>query len=518
MKHYGMTTPELIGWLRLCRPGSVIGPQQNFLQDMEKRMFREGDAYRRRMAEAGLPTSPPGVAPRESEGTGTSDPGTPHRRDLVGDERAVRLRARHADLARRHPRRRRLAGAIRCAISRPAPPGGASTHPLFPLPRAAGQASPRPPAGGSSRGRARPAGARAPRRRWAASRRRSRRASAAAETTALRVPEPAPRAAAPLFSPSLAGTAGDDPPDGGEGEGGGPREEGDGRRTFGRRIRLPPLPRRSRCAIFGWRAGAGETFGEAWCGLGVPSTCVTGISKLRRHERSVRPSEGAARAREGLEGSVRRLRHRGPAAGLRRVRSAHDQADGDPEDRTATAAPAGTPRASPRPPSRPRAPPPTARPTRPTAPTPTRRAVRVGGGGVDVGDDRLEELEPTTKDDATLDDSSPGRRPGENGWPRPRRRRRRRVHRRGRGHREVALHPRASRSRGRAAAEPGPARAPPPARRRPTRRPAPPRSAARARAWARSSWIRRGWWSSRTPRPRRRPQPSAVPSRSPQGE
>ena len=29
---------------------------------------------------------------------------------------------------------------------------------------------------------------------------------------------------------------------------------------------------------FGWRAGAGETFGEAWCGLGVPSTCVTGIN------------------------------------------------------------------------------------------------------------------------------------------------------------------------------------------------------------------------------------------------
>ena len=31
----------------LCRPGSVIGPQQNFLGDMEKRMWREGEAYRR---------------------------------------------------------------------------------------------------------------------------------------------------------------------------------------------------------------------------------------------------------------------------------------------------------------------------------------------------------------------------------------------------------------------------------------------------------------------------------------
>jgi len=36
MKHHGLTYTELIGWLRLCRPGSVIGPQQNFLADMEK--------------------------------------------------------------------------------------------------------------------------------------------------------------------------------------------------------------------------------------------------------------------------------------------------------------------------------------------------------------------------------------------------------------------------------------------------------------------------------------------------
>ena len=47
MKHFGITYYEIIGWLRLCRPGSVIGPQQNFLCDMEKRMWREGDAYRR---------------------------------------------------------------------------------------------------------------------------------------------------------------------------------------------------------------------------------------------------------------------------------------------------------------------------------------------------------------------------------------------------------------------------------------------------------------------------------------
>ena len=28
MKHYGFTANECIGWLRVARPGSVIGPQQ----------------------------------------------------------------------------------------------------------------------------------------------------------------------------------------------------------------------------------------------------------------------------------------------------------------------------------------------------------------------------------------------------------------------------------------------------------------------------------------------------------
>ena len=31
MKHYKFTAPEAIGWLRVCRPGSVIGPQQDYL-------------------------------------------------------------------------------------------------------------------------------------------------------------------------------------------------------------------------------------------------------------------------------------------------------------------------------------------------------------------------------------------------------------------------------------------------------------------------------------------------------
>lgn len=31
MKHYKFTAKEAIAWIRICRPGSVIGPQQHWL-------------------------------------------------------------------------------------------------------------------------------------------------------------------------------------------------------------------------------------------------------------------------------------------------------------------------------------------------------------------------------------------------------------------------------------------------------------------------------------------------------
>ncbi|XP_068624618.1 dual specificity protein phosphatase CDC14A-like [Battus philenor] len=48
MKHHGFTAREAIAWLRLCRPGSVIGHQQWFLENVQPRMHAEGEAYRRR--------------------------------------------------------------------------------------------------------------------------------------------------------------------------------------------------------------------------------------------------------------------------------------------------------------------------------------------------------------------------------------------------------------------------------------------------------------------------------------
>jgi protein-tyrosine phosphatase len=46
MKHYRFTAPECIAWMRICRPGMVIGPQQQFLQDLEQTMWQEGELMR----------------------------------------------------------------------------------------------------------------------------------------------------------------------------------------------------------------------------------------------------------------------------------------------------------------------------------------------------------------------------------------------------------------------------------------------------------------------------------------
>ncbi|KAH8063249.1 protein tyrosine/serine/threonine phosphatase [Aureococcus anophagefferens] len=47
MKHWGYSATECMGWMRVCRPGSVIGPQQQFILDAEDRLWREGDIFRR---------------------------------------------------------------------------------------------------------------------------------------------------------------------------------------------------------------------------------------------------------------------------------------------------------------------------------------------------------------------------------------------------------------------------------------------------------------------------------------
>lgn len=52
MKHHKFTAAESIAWLRICRPGSVIGPQQNFLEDRQAWCWLQGDTSRSRLKDA----------------------------------------------------------------------------------------------------------------------------------------------------------------------------------------------------------------------------------------------------------------------------------------------------------------------------------------------------------------------------------------------------------------------------------------------------------------------------------
>jgi cell division cycle 14 len=46
MKHWGWTAMETIAWLRICRPGSIIGHQQDWLCEKQEEMWKQGDEYR----------------------------------------------------------------------------------------------------------------------------------------------------------------------------------------------------------------------------------------------------------------------------------------------------------------------------------------------------------------------------------------------------------------------------------------------------------------------------------------
>jgi len=63
MKHFRLTAAEVIAWLRLARPGSVIGPQQHFLADVEQRLWRMGEIYRKQ--HGGPPPGGPIMLPSE---------------------------------------------------------------------------------------------------------------------------------------------------------------------------------------------------------------------------------------------------------------------------------------------------------------------------------------------------------------------------------------------------------------------------------------------------------------------
>lgn len=42
MKHYRIPAPAFIGWIRICRPGSILGAQQQFLNRVQELYFQKG--------------------------------------------------------------------------------------------------------------------------------------------------------------------------------------------------------------------------------------------------------------------------------------------------------------------------------------------------------------------------------------------------------------------------------------------------------------------------------------------
>ncbi|XP_043482418.1 dual specificity protein phosphatase CDC14B-like [Leptopilina heterotoma] len=47
IKHYRLNAREAIAWVRICRPGSIIAPQQKWLEEIESLLQRAGHFYRR---------------------------------------------------------------------------------------------------------------------------------------------------------------------------------------------------------------------------------------------------------------------------------------------------------------------------------------------------------------------------------------------------------------------------------------------------------------------------------------
>ncbi len=62
MKHHGFSARAAMGWLRVVRPGSVIGAQQQYLCDSEPAIRAAGDAFRRRRGAAAVRLGPGATA------------------------------------------------------------------------------------------------------------------------------------------------------------------------------------------------------------------------------------------------------------------------------------------------------------------------------------------------------------------------------------------------------------------------------------------------------------------------
>jgi protein-tyrosine phosphatase len=81
MKQYRFTAPEAIAYMRVIRPGSVLGPQQHFLAAIQPRMWRQGDVAR---------AMPAVAASKAAVGGGTGSPLFSH--DVAAGIRELQVR------------------------------------------------------------------------------------------------------------------------------------------------------------------------------------------------------------------------------------------------------------------------------------------------------------------------------------------------------------------------------------------------------------------------------------------
>jgi len=75
MKHYRLTASETIAWLRICRPGSIIGHQQQWMVEKQPLMWQQGDMhYGRNPHLVRYPRCPHGIyGGRRKENGGSSN-------------------------------------------------------------------------------------------------------------------------------------------------------------------------------------------------------------------------------------------------------------------------------------------------------------------------------------------------------------------------------------------------------------------------------------------------------------
>lgn len=67
MKYFKFPAAPFIGWIRLCRPGSVLGPQQQYLCDREKEFISNNDSRSQRQVNSAMSKLEisPGMSPED---------------------------------------------------------------------------------------------------------------------------------------------------------------------------------------------------------------------------------------------------------------------------------------------------------------------------------------------------------------------------------------------------------------------------------------------------------------------